>query len=552
MPWRPRFPGDVPTLGWAVIEWMMEHLASPGSLEYVPFTPTQEQADFLLDFYEIDPATGKRKIRRGVISRPRGWGKSPFTGAMACVEALGPTHPAGWDAEGQPVGAPWSEFGRPLVEIAAVNEEQVSRNTWEPLLDMLTLGPAVDNYPGLTPMKHSIELPFGKIQKRTAEAGGAKGSPAHFVVCDQTEMWTKSNGGVDLYNTLKNNVTKRGGHLLESPNAYTPGVASVAENTMTAYQLVREGKTRLEGGLLVSHREAPPDTDMTDSASLLAGLAVAYGDSADVERCSIHEPACVRPGWVDLENIKASIWEPDADVQLSRSDWLNQVTHASDAWVSQPDWAACADVTKVVADRDVVVLGFDGSRGRVSGQADATALIGCRVSDGHLFELEIWEAKPHERDWAPDEAAVNAAVHKAFSKYQVVGFYADPSMWDGHLAAWEAAYRDRLKVKVSASQPMRWPKSHMTRVVAALESMRIAIVNKELSHDGATSLTRHVLNARRRTTRAGMFIAKEYPKSPAKVDGAYAAMLAWQARLDCVAAGVNRKAAPSFVPRRIY
>jgi hypothetical protein len=55
------------------------------------------------------------------------------------------------------------------------------------------------------------------------------------VVCDQTEEWTPSNGGVNLFNKLKNNVTKRGGHLIESPNAYTPGMESVAENTATAY-----------------------------------------------------------------------------------------------------------------------------------------------------------------------------------------------------------------------------------------------------------------------------------------------------------------------------
>jgi hypothetical protein len=116
-----------------------------------------------------------------------------------------------------------------------------------------------------------------------------------FVCCDQTEEWTKSNGGIKLFNTLKNNTVKRGGHLLESPNAYTPGAGSVAENSMAAYVAMRSGKARIESGLMFDHREAPGDTDLRDRESLLAGLAVAYGDSADVELCAIHSPPCRRP-----------------------------------------------------------------------------------------------------------------------------------------------------------------------------------------------------------------------------------------------------------------
>jgi hypothetical protein len=133
-------------------------------------------------------------------------------------------------------------------------------------------GPAVDNYPGLEPMAGFVNLPYGRIQKRTAAGGSAKGAPACFVVCDQTEEWTPGNGGRRLYNALKNNVIKRGGHLLESPNAFTEGSDSVAESTMTAFQLIRDGRAKLETGVLFDHREAPPETDMADAESLLRGL----------------------------------------------------------------------------------------------------------------------------------------------------------------------------------------------------------------------------------------------------------------------------------------
>ncbi|MFJ4356909.1 hypothetical protein ACIP25_11630 [Streptomyces massasporeus] len=74
IPWKPPEPGAVPTLGFEVIDWISAYLAAPDRGEYEPFVLYPEQEDFVLRFYEIDPKTGKRRRRRGVISRPRGWG----------------------------------------------------------------------------------------------------------------------------------------------------------------------------------------------------------------------------------------------------------------------------------------------------------------------------------------------------------------------------------------------------------------------------------------------------------------------------------------------
>ncbi|MGV7637264.1 terminase, partial [Mycobacterium kansasii] len=72
---------------------------------------------------------------------------------------------------------------------------------------------------------------------------------------------------------------------------------------------------------------------MSDRESLIAGLRVAYGDSSGHSGgCVIHEEPCA-PGHVDLERLVATIWDPAQDSQQSRSDFLNQITHASDAWI---------------------------------------------------------------------------------------------------------------------------------------------------------------------------------------------------------------------------
>ncbi|MGY1439622.1 phage terminase small subunit [Streptomyces reniochalinae] len=59
MPWRgPEEPGEMPTLGWLVLDWIIEYLAAPDRADYEPFIPTQEQAEFIVRYYELHPGTG--------------------------------------------------------------------------------------------------------------------------------------------------------------------------------------------------------------------------------------------------------------------------------------------------------------------------------------------------------------------------------------------------------------------------------------------------------------------------------------------------------------
>jgi len=74
-----------------------------------------------------------------------------------------------------------------------------------------------------------------------------------------------------------------------------------------------------------------------------------------------------------------------------------------------------------------------------------------------------------------------------------------------------------------------------------LEKFRGAVIDGEMTHDGSTTLTRHVLAARMVASRSGVQIAKDHPTSERKIDAAVAAVLAWQARLDAIAAGVSQK-----------
>jgi hypothetical protein len=437
--------------------------------------------------------------------------------------------PAGWDANGRPVGKPWAEVRTPLVQLAAVSEDQTA-NSWGPLLEMLREGPACQEYWGLEPMNSFVNLPGkGRIEFVTANAVSREGNRPVFCVLDQTETWMVNNGGVKLAATLRRNLGKTNGTSIESPNAFVPGEESVAEVSANFYADIREGRAR-DDGLLYDHREAPPDTDLSDRESLVNGLAVAYGESAEVNG-----------GWVDLDRIVAEIWDPATDPQAARRYYLNAITHATDSWVSQPEWAACADPLKVVADQEMITLGFDGSRHRSDAVTDATALVGCRVSDGHVFPIGVWEQPEGERNWWAPTLEIDQLVRECFDRWNVVAMFADPAAdWRSYVAGWEASFVEQLQVKVTSPHPIEWwmGGQNLTKTVQALGQFHSAVVHRELTHDGSSILTRHVLNARRRQSRVGLQIAKDFPESPRKIDAAVAATLAWQARLDAIGRGV--------------
>ena len=539
MVFKPQYEGDFPTLGYQAIDWIEQYLRKPDTADEEPLLLYQEQADFLAEFYRLDPVTGKRVYHRGVLSRPRGWGKSPIAGALCALEGLGPVLFDGWDADGQPVGKPWSMVRTPLINIAAVSEDQTA-NTYSSLLEMLDNDDLYDDYPGLEPLSGFVNLPRGKILPISASGASIKGARAVFGVMDQTEVWYRRNGGHKLAETMRSNAAKLGGTTLETPNAFIPGEDSVAELSANFAAQIEAGEVSGDG-VLWSHREAHADTDMSDEASLIRGLRMAYGDaSGHPGGCVIHEPACP-PGHVDLDRLKAEIWDANKDPQVSRSDFLNQITHASDSWLARHEWLACEDREKVVKPGDAVVLGFDGSKGRSRGNADATALIGMRVSDRHLFVVNVWQAQTEEHDWVAPVVEVDREVRAAFERYKVVGFYADPSGWQPHIAEWEAAFGKRLKVRATQREPISlWPRGKNSNVSHLAEMFEQSVLNEEITHDGSPILMRHVMNARRRKSRSGGYLLyKEFPDSPNKIDAAYAAIMAYRACLDAQSLGIG-------------
>src|SRR5690606_12955025 len=118
------------------------------------------------------------------------------------------------------------------------------------------------------------------------------------------------------------------------------------------------------------------------------------------------------------------------------------------------------------------------------------------------------------------------------------------------VAAWEAKYGARLKVKASRQNPVEWwmTGGRGALITRMLDGFLDAVLDGELTHTGKLALTQHVLNARRRNKASGYQIYKEHPDSAKKIDAAIAAALAWQARVDALAAGQGKRRAPRRAP----
>jgi hypothetical protein len=152
-----------------------------------------------------------------------------------------------------------------------------------------------------------------------------------------------------------------------------------------------------------------------------------------------------------------------------------------------------------------------------------------------MFEpLGIWE--PHGVE--VDRELVTEAVHRAFLRFKVIGFYADVALWESYIDAWSREYRGRLQVKASTTSAIGWDmRSRQQIATRGTERLAGAIRDGQVRHSGDPVLRRHILNARKRPNRYGISFGKESRESPNKVDGWAAAQLADMARHDLIEKG---------------
>lgn len=537
-------PPGVPkwTLGWEAIRWGSRWLRQPdGPNAGQRWKFIESQVRFLLWYYSLDEQ-GRWWYTHGVRRLPKGAGKSPFAAVMSIIELCAPVRFSHWEDDPRspggkrPVGKP---VGMPLVQIAATAESQGIVNTMRMVRALAKKG---------SPLAREYELEIGKtiiykpgggqLHVVTSSAAAQEGALTTFAIADQTELWTATSGGHDLFEVLDRNLGKQKNRMIETSNAWCPGEDSIAERTFDAWVVEQEGRTRGRAKTLMDIRAAPPDSEayiceecakldckdhprsgILDRDKLLEGVRIAYGD------CH----------WADPEDIvDTKILDPKVRFEVSKQYYLNWPQSAHDAWIDIRQWTRWADPSIRIQEGDDIALGFDGSIRR-----DATSLIGCRISDGFVFDLGTWET-----DWGDGMLheipvqEVDDAVARAFELFNPVAFFADVREWESFTKIdWPNRYGERLKTwSVPGGrdpQPIAWDmRVHVQEFTLACEMVEGEITGDTMifQHDGSSVIGRHCANARRRPNKHGVSIGKETHDSPKKIDACVSMIIARHAR----------------------
>jgi hypothetical protein len=512
------------TLGHHVLQWVNGHLRHAAGAEW---RYTGEQVRLLCWWYAMDPATGEFIYRDAVLQRLKGWGKDPFGATLCAAEFLGPCRWSGRVAmegddsglpPGQPIGEPHPES---WVQVAAVSKDQ-TRNTMI-IFGSLFTKEAISEY-SIDIGKEIIYAHKGlcRIEAVTSSPRALEGGRTTFTLLNETHHWLESNQGHEMAATIERNATKSADGAARTfaiTNAFEPGEDSVAEQTRDAYEAAEAGRAE-DPGILYDSLEAPPEAKLV-KAWIPKVVEAVRGDSV----------------WLNIPRIVKSILDPRNPPSRSRRFWFNQVTAAEDAWMARYEWDACKREDLQLQDRDEIVLFFDGSK-----SDDATGLAACRMSDGLVSALGVWQKPPNWPapntpgyvPWSVPRGDVHGVVENAFGRFRVLAFFADPGSgqdddgelyWDGYLDTWGQQFGKKLTLRAVTAGPkqhaVRWDmrnKQHQEQFTDAVTRTHKDILERTLVHDGHKVMRTHVINARRRTNQWGITIGKEHRESARKID----------------------------------
>jgi hypothetical protein len=269
--------------------------------------------------------------------------------------------------------------------------------------------------------------------------------------------------------------------------------------------------------------------------------------------------------WLNVKNMTKSILSRKNKPSRSRRFWFNSVVGAEDAWV-KPE-AIRKAISPAVArlreepGHDPLRVGWDmilpGEEivifADCSKSDDSTGIVGCRLSDGYIFTIGIWEKPPGKRGemWTAPRESFRHRINEAFKRFKVIACWIDPShtkddedgshYWDTTIDKIMQDHREEL-------DPKHWPLKSGHKMHACLWDMAspantllfiegaetfleeiqrlndIEEFDPTFYHDGNPLLMQHMRQAVEAPTDKGMSLMKENRESAKKIDLAVCAV----------------------------
>lgn len=452
---------DLGRPGWTRLQrFALEYVKVPkGTGAKKPFKLRKWQLDIVKELY---PSRGARP-RQGVVSMPRGNGKSGLAAVIALYALFAD-----------------EEEGAQVLVVAS--DERQARIVFSACRRMIELDERLAEQVQIFQDRIYVPHTDSELRPLPAEPGALQGWDPSLVVVDELHVVTEA-----VYDAMLLAAGKRERSMLLAIS--TPGEST--DSVMWR---------------LVEHGRANPK----DASFKLVEYAAPEGCALDDEEAwKVANPALGDFLAVDAVRAQLRTTREPAFRRYRLGQWVGQV----DRWLPWGVWEDLANPSRVVADREPVVLGFDGSA-----SGDSTALVGCTVgSDPHVFVVGVWQ-NPGDVRWRVPRGDVDDAVAAAFDRYDVLELAADPWGWRSEIEAWAKTYGER--------RVLQWNTAAANRMAPATDRFYAAATQSELSHDGNAVLATHLGNAVAKSTALGDLIHKDKRGSPRKIDAAVAAIVA--------------------------
>ena len=406
-----------------------------------------------------------------------------------------------------------------------------------------------------------------KIQAVTSSPRALEGNRPTLIIMNETHHWLKNNEGIAMADAIERNATKsKGGaaRTLSITNAYQPSEDSVARQQREAFEEEQAGLS-ISTGVMYDSLEAPR------TASLAPKMPEGLDDQQKEARTRRYLSAIIDAvkgdsWWLDTPSLVNSILKKKFRESRSRRFWFNQVVALEDAWlnpfsvdaaisqmvkeirsVSPRTSQAILEAGWLASPQEPVVMFLDCSK-----SDDATALVGCRLRDGYIFTMGIWQKPKGAKNWLAPRGLVDERVKEMFKRFNIVAFWADPGhakddedstrYWDGFIDTWMLTYKDRLDPRfwpiqsghrrhaimfdMSAPDRQKMFISAAEEFVEAMENLNdIEEFAPLVEIDGHPALVQHLKNAIRYPhPLGGISLIKEHRESSKKIDLAVSAV----------------------------